>query len=126
MTRKLIGTAVLFGVLAAGRPALATQAEEAGRALASLGMNIFYIPAKAVMATVGLVTGGIVGVVTGGYERSAYAIWVPTASGTWYFTPAQIEGSQDVLFFGNDYADEPSGLGLGEPGRSSYDAMYAM
>jgi hypothetical protein len=126
MTRKLIGTAVLFGVLAAGRPALATQAEEAGRALASLGMNIFYIPAKAVMATVGLVTGGIVGVVTGGDERSAYAIWVPTASGTWYFTPAQIEGSQDVLFFGNDYADEPSGLGLGEPGRSSYDAMYAM
>ena len=126
MTRRLIVTAVLFGVLATGRPAVATQGEEAGRAIASAGLNLFYIPVKAVMAVVGLAAGGLVGMVTGGDVRSAYAIWVPTASGTWFFTPAQVEGSEEVKFFGSDYADTPSGLGLGEPGRASYDSMYAM
>ena len=126
MTRRLIVTAVLFGLLAAGRPAVATQGEEAGRAIASAALNLFYIPAKAVMATVGLVAGSIVGLATGGDVRSAYAIWVPTASGTWFFTPAQVEGSKEVEFFGSDYADQPSRLGLGEPGRASYDATYAM
>ena len=46
--RTLIVTAVLFGLVATGRPAAAdTQAAEAGRALASVGMNIFWVPAKA-------------------------------------------------------------------------------
>lgn len=124
--RTLIVTAALFGLVASGRPAAATQAEEAGRAIASVGMNIFYVPAKAVMAVVGLVAGSVVGMATGGDVRAAYAIWVPTASGTWFFTPDQVEGSQPVEFFGSDYADRPSELGLGEPGRSSYDIMYAM
>jgi len=127
MTRTLITTAALFGVLVSGRPAAAiTQGEEAGRAIASAALNIVYVPAKAVMAAVGLVAGSVVGLATGGDVRSAYAIWVPAASGTWFFTPAQVEGSQEIEFFGSDYADQPSGLGAGEPGRSSYEAMYAM
>jgi hypothetical protein len=125
--RRLIVTAVLLGLLASGRPAVAgTQGEEAGRAIASLGLNLFYLPVKAVMAVVGLAAGSIVGMATGGDVRSAYAIWVPMASGTWFFTPAQVEGSEPVEFFGSDYADQPSELGTSEPGRSLYDAMYAM
>ena len=127
MMRRLTMTAVLLGFLASGRPAAATtQAEEAGRAIASAALNVVYVPVKAVMAIVGLAAGSVVGLATGGDVRSAYAIWVPTASGTWFFTPAQVEGTKPIDFFGSDYADRPSGLGLGEPGRASYDVMYAM
>jgi hypothetical protein len=127
MMRRLTAAALLIALVATARPAAAvTQGEEAGRAAASIGLNIFYVPAKAVMALLGLVTGGLVGLATGGNERAAYAIWVPTASGTWFVTPDQVDGSKPIEFFGSDYADTPSGLGLSEPGRSSYDATYAM
>ena len=127
MMRRLTAAALLIALVATARPATAvTQGEEAGRAVASIGLNIIYVPAKAVMALVGLVTGGLVGLATGGNERAAYAIWVPTASGTWFVTPDQVDGSAPIEFFGSDYADRPSDLGLSEPGRSSYDAMYAM
>lgn len=125
--RTLIVTAVLFGLVASSRPAVAdNQAAEAGRALASVGVNIFWVPAKAVMAAVGLAAGSVVGLATGGDTRSAYALWVPMASGTWFVTPDQVDGSKPVEFFGSDYADRPSELWQGDPGRSSYDAMYAM
>jgi hypothetical protein len=125
--RTLIMTAVLVGLVATGRPAAAnTQAEEAGRALASIGMNIFWVPVKAVMAVVGLAAGSVAGIATGGDERAAYGLWVPTASGTWFVTPDQIDGSRPIDFFGSDYADTPSTLYPGEPGRASYEAGYAM
>jgi hypothetical protein len=125
--RTLIVTAVLFGLVASNRPAVAdNQAAEAGRALASVGVNIFWLPAKAVMAAVGLAAGSVVGLATGGDTRSAYALWVPMASGTWFVTPDQVDGSKPVEFFGSDYADRPSELWQGDPGRASYDAMYAM
>jgi hypothetical protein len=127
MMRRLIAAAILLGLVLPARPASAvTQGEEAGRALASVGMNIFYVPAKAVMAVLGLVAGGFVGVTTGGDERAAYAVWVPVASGTWFVTPDHVDGSKPIEFFGSDYADTPSEFGLSDPGRSSYDAMYAM
>ena len=125
--RRLTAAVVLLGLVASARPASAiTQGEEAGRALASVGLNIFYIPAKAVMAVLGLVAGGFVGVVTGGDERASYAVLVPVTSGTWFVTPDHVDGSKPIEFFGSDYSDRPSELGQSEPGRSSYDAMYAM
>jgi len=125
--RRLTAAVVLLGLVASARPASAiTQGEEAGRALAALGLNIFYIPAKAVMAVLGMVAGGFVGVATGGDERASYAVLVPVTSGTWFVTPDHIEGSRPIEFFGSDYADRPSEIGQSEPGRSSYDAMYAM
>ena len=125
--RTLIVTAVLFGLVATGRPAAAnTQAEEAGRALVSVWMNIFWLPAKAVTAVVGLAAGSVAGIVTGGDERSAYALWVPTASGTWFVTPDQVDGTRPLEFFGSDYADTPTSLYPAEPGRAAYDAGYAM
>jgi hypothetical protein len=127
MTRRLIAAAVLLGLVVTTRPAAAiTQLEEAGRAAASIGVNIFYVPAKALTALVGFVIGGFVGVATGGDERASYAILVPTMSGTWFVTPDQVDGSKPIEFFGSDYSDKPSDLGLSEPGRSSYEAMYAM
>ena len=126
--RKLIVTAVLFGLVATGRPAAAmdTQADEAGRALTSAWMNIFWVPAKAVMAVVGLAAGSVVGLASGGNERAAYALWVPTASGTWFVTPDQVDGTRPLEFFGSDYADTPTSLYPAEPGRAAYDAGYAM
>ena len=125
--RRLTAAIVLLGLVASARPASAlTQGEEAGRAIASVGLNIFYVPAKAVMAVLGMVAGGFVGVATGGDERASYAVLVPVTSGTWFVTPDHIEGSRPIEFFGSDYADTPSELGQSEPGRGSYDAMYAM
>ena len=125
--RRLTAALVLLGLVASARPAGAViQGEEAGRALAALGLNIFYIPAKAVMAVLGMVAGGFVGVATGGDERASYAVLVPVTSGTWFVTPDHIEGSRPIEFFGSDYSDRPSELGESEPGRGSYDAMYAM
>ena len=127
MMRRIIAAAVLLGLVASAGPVRATsQGEEAGRAVASVGMNIFYVPAKAVMAVLGLLAGGLVGVTTGGDERAAYAVWVPVSSGTWFVTPDHVDGSKPIEFFGSDYSDMPSDLGLSDPGRSSYEAMYAM
>ena len=127
MTRRLTAAALLIALVASTGPAAAiTQGEEAGRAAASIGVNIFYVPAKAVMAVLGLVAGGLVGIVTGGDERASYAVLVPVTSGTWFVTPDHVDGSKPIEFFGSDYSDEPSDEGLSEPGRSSYEAMYAM
>ena len=78
------------------------------------------------MAVVGLAAGSVAGIATGGDERAAYGLWVPMASGTWFVTPDQIEGTRPIDFFGSDYADTPTSLYPAEPGRASYDAGYAM
>jgi hypothetical protein len=99
-----------------------TQAGEAGLALEAAGLNLFYLPAKSIVAIGGLVLGGLAGLLTAGDMRSAYAVWVPAASGTYLLTIAHLEGSEPIEFFGSDYADEPSTL---EAGGAIYDAQYS-
>jgi hypothetical protein len=63
---------------------------------------------------------------TGGDVRSAYAIWVPAASGTYFLTAANFEGSEPIEFIGSDYADRPSpGSSAAEAG-GIYEAQYSM
>lgn len=126
---RSVAAVVMVVGLVLGRPALG-QAErdpgtEVGLALGAAGANIFYVPAKATVALLGLAVGAVCGLFTGGDTRAAYAIWVPAASGTYLLTPAHLEGVRPLEFFGSDYADRPSTAGMrGEAGATVYGALY--
>ena len=99
------GLAIL---LVTAGPVRAQSWREFGRSIALIPINIFYIPAKAVTAAIGLPVGGLAGVTTAGSTRAAYGVWVPTASGSWVVRPSNLDGSRPLEFFGSDYADTPS------------------
>jgi len=122
---RIVVSALLLAGLAFGRPAFAdmrSPACEAGLALGAAVSNVVYMPAKAAVAAVGLAAGTFAGLLTGGDTRAAYALWVPTAGGTWGLTPDHLDGTRPIEFFGSDYADRPSRRmnTVGTP----YDAVY--
>lgn len=124
MPRLLVAILVLALVVGHPRPGRAGDAlEEAGYSIGAATLTLAYLPAKVVMATLGCVTGGIIGFLTGGNTRAAYGIWVPTASGTYVIQPAHLEGSAPIEFFGSDYADRPSSVRSTEE-FVFYEAMY--
>jgi hypothetical protein len=107
-------TTVTLGLVLAtilqARPAGAmhSQAGEAGLALGAAAANLIYLPAKTLVAVGGLGLGAFTGLLTGGDVRAAYALWVPSAGGTFVLTPAHFDGTRPIEFFGSDYADRPS------------------
>ena len=109
--RKVIVAMVVAGLLGAV-PVRADDKVDAGSeigyALGAGALNIVYFPTKVVLAVSGLAVGALAGALTGGDARTAYAIWVPAASGTYIVRPEHLSGEQPLLFFGNDYADRPS------------------
>lgn len=128
-TRSLMAALIVLATLYAHPAAAArdtTQAEEAMLALAAVGTNLVYVPAKTVVAIGGGVVGAAVGLLTGGDARSAYAIWVPTASGTFILRADNMDGTEPIQFFGSDYADEPSPLAKSESGDGGtlYESLY--
>jgi len=50
---------------------------------------------------------------------------VPAASGTYLLTPAHLEGTVPIEFFGSDYADQVSGSSTTGEGSGIYDAQYS-
>ena len=103
---------------------ITTQGEEMGLAFTSAVTNIFYFPAKFVVAGVGLITGGFAGWLTGGDQRSAYAFWVPSAGGDYFIRPEQAAGNEPIEFFGSTYSDQPSQY-LYYHENSAYDSLYS-
>src|SRR4051794_41150575 len=95
-------TALVLGQATPGSARETTQGEEAGLAIAAATINIVYVPVKALVAFGGLVVGALVGLSTGGDTRSAYAVWVPAAGGTYMLRAANIDGSEPIEFFGGD------------------------
>ena len=71
-----------------------------------------------------LALGSLTGALTGGDVRAAYALWVPAASGTYLLTPAHLEGTVPIEFFGSDYADQPSTAATAVEGGGIYDIQY--
>ena len=61
--------------------------------------------------------------ITGGNTRAAYALWVPAASGDYLLTPAHIDGSRPLQFFGSDYADRPT-HNMPTDRSLGYDSVY--
>lgn len=124
-TRSLV-IVLTVAALLLGRPVqgrAATQAEEAGWSLGAAGLNIFYMPMKLFVAGSGLLVGAVAGVLTLGDTRSAYALWVPTAGGTYVLRPQHLAGTERVEFFGSDYADTPSRV-LSDETNRMYQAGY--
>ena len=53
---------------------------------------------------------------------TAYAVWVPAATGTYVVTPSNLDGTEPLEFFGDDYYDTPSPAAHGIP---IYEAAYS-
>lgn len=110
--KRTVSIAAVLATLLLGRPAPSRATENQGQefslAIAAAAADLLYTPAKVLTAAVGLPIGGLVGVLTGGDTRAAYAVWVPMASGTYFLTTYNLEGSEPIEFFGSDYADRPS------------------
>ncbi len=100
--------AVALGLASANPVGALTQAEEAAYAVIATGANIFYVPAKFLVAVAAIPVGGIAGLFSGGDTRTAYAIWVPAMGGTYFLTNGHMDGTKPVEFFGYDYADQRS------------------
>ena len=108
--RRASITLLLMAFLA-GRPARAQDRDpgrEIGLAGASVAANLLYTPPKLLTALIGLPLGALTGVFTGLNVRSMYAVWVPTVTGTYFVTPAHLEGTRPIEFFGSHY---PTTLG---------------
>ncbi len=119
----------VVAVLVAGRPASSRAqdpATEFGLAFGAAGADLAYVPAKLVLATGGLILGTVTGVLTGGDVRSAYAVWVPAASGTYILTASHLDGTVPIEFFGTDYADRPSRAAVAAMEAGGiYEAQYS-
>jgi hypothetical protein len=100
------------------------QGLEAGNALSASYINIVYTPVKIVVAAVGAVAGGVAGVLSGGDQRAAYALWVPLMGGDYFVRPENLEGARPLAFFGTDYEDTPSQVNVTNDATYAYDALY--
>jgi hypothetical protein len=123
--RKTIALLLVLGTLAvSARPARAVDAgEEVLFAGVAAAVNIFYVPAKVLVAAAGLPVGALVGALTGGDTRAAYSVWVPTVGGKYFLTPDQMAGRTEVEFLGSDYADRPSAYWGSHHGSVMYDTV---
>ena len=74
--------------------------EEAGYGLGSALANVFYIPAKVTYAGLGLITGGLGFVLSGGRPEVANNIIYPAVRGNYVVTPSHLKGTEPIYFVG--------------------------
>ena len=93
-----------FGI--AHPPPGRTAGGEFARGVAAPVLSAVYFPVKFVVGGIGgAILGGVSGFLTGGDDRAAEGIWHPTVGGTYFITPAILEGEQPFLPF--DYGPTP-------------------
>ncbi len=63
-------------------------------------VNILYMPAKLVYATLGGFTGGVAYLLTGANMEVANRIWTPSLGGNCVVTPAHLRNEQTLFFSG--------------------------
>ncbi|HWP64599.1 MAG TPA: hypothetical protein VNO26_01645 [Candidatus Limnocylindria bacterium] len=102
----------------------ANQGLEAGSSISASYLNLVYTPVKVVVAVIGGVTGGVAGLLTGGDQRAAYALWVPLMGGDYFVRPENLNGERPLAFFGSDYTDRPSTWNSTNDATYAYDALY--
>ena len=119
MVRKVLAVVVVVGLWSqlavAEIPESGTQDAQPGKSsnstwsdagygsLAVLS-NLFYMPAKIVYGTLGLVTGSLAYLLTVGDSDVAMTIWDPSLGGSYVVTPAMLRGDEPVLFSGPSYS----------------------
>ncbi|MGH7873066.1 MAG: hypothetical protein ACREQO_12700 [Candidatus Binatia bacterium] len=74
--------------------------EELGYGIGSALASVFYIPAKVTYAGLGLITGGLGFVLTGGRADVANNIIYPAVRGNYVVTPSHLKGTEPIYFVG--------------------------
>ena len=87
--------------------------EEAGYGVGAALASVFYIPAKVTYAGLGLLTGGLGYVLSGGRADVANNIIYPAVRGNYVVTPSHLKGTEPIYFVGappetGPRADAPS------------------
>lgn len=77
-----------------------TAAEDLGYGVGAVLATIFYSPAKITYASLGLITGGLGFVLTGGNSDVANSIVYPAIGGSYVITPRHLRGEEPVIFVG--------------------------
>ena len=75
-----------------------------GMGMASVGVNLLYMPAKFVYASLGGLTGGFAYVLTGGNFEVADKVWAPSLGGNYVVTPAHLRNEETLYFSGSTQA----------------------
>jgi|SRR5687768_3638303 hypothetical protein len=74
--------------------------EEAGWGVGAALASVFYIPVKVTYAGLGLLTGGLGWVFSGGRADVANNIIYPAVGGHYVVTPSQLKGTEPIYFVG--------------------------
>jgi hypothetical protein len=74
--------------------------EELGYGVGAALASVFYIPAKVTYAGLGLLTGGLGFVLTGGRADVANNIIYPAVRGNYVVTPNHLKGTEPIYFVG--------------------------
>ena len=81
-------------------PAEEPLRSEAGYGVGAALASVFYIPAKVTYAGLGLLTGGLGWVLTGGRTDVANNIIYPAVGGNYVVTPSHLKGTEPIYFVG--------------------------
>jgi hypothetical protein len=82
------------------QPAEQPIGEEAGYGAGAAIASVFYIPAKVTYAGLGLITGGLGYLLTGGKADVANNIIYPAVRGNYVVTPSHLKGTEPIYFVG--------------------------
>ena len=74
--------------------------QEAGYGVGAALASVFYIPAKVTYAGLGLLTGGLGYLLTGGRADVANNIIYPAVRGNYVVTPSHLKGTEPIYFVG--------------------------
>jgi hypothetical protein len=107
-TQLLKGVALVSLVAVMSSPLYAQTADqaaepvgqEAGYGVGAALASVFYIPAKVTYAGLGLLTGGIGYVLSGGRADVANNIIYPAVRGNYVVTPSHLKGTEPIYFVG--------------------------
>jgi hypothetical protein len=88
------------GPAPANQPAEPSVGEEAGYGVGAALASVFYIPAKVTYAGLGLLTGGLGFVLSGGRADVANSIIYPAVRGNYVVTPSNLKGTEPIYFVG--------------------------
>jgi hypothetical protein len=94
----------------ADQPASPGVGEEVGYGAGSALANVVYIPAKVTYAALGLLTGGLGYVLSGGNTEVASNIIYPAVRGNYVVTPDHLKGREPIYFVGAPPAPEAEDL----------------
>jgi hypothetical protein len=89
--------------------------QEVGYGVGAALANVIYIPAKVTYAGLGLLTGGLGFVLSGGQADVANNIIYPSIRGTYVVTPNHLKGKEPIYFVGAPPAESGPHVGAAPP-----------